>query len=161
MNKKLTQREKIAAWSKKVEKITPPETLNELLSGIAEPEKLLGVDRVTLMRWKTGQSRIPLTATRLLQILKGELPKWYGEWSDWRFSPDGILFPPGWGEGLHRADIIDLWTWRRRAFMAQALECENAQLKKDLAFYKGELQTRQRLGFAHSMIEVLQEQIQL
>lgn len=157
MKKKPTQREKIATWSKKLEKTTPPETLCDLLSGIKEPEKLLGVDRVTLIRWRTGQCRTPLTATRLLQILKGELPKWYGDWEGWRFTPEGMLFPPGWGEGLHRADIVDLWTWRRRAFMVQALECENAQLKKDLAFYKGELQARKPLDFAHSMIEVLQE----
>lgn len=157
MKKKPTQREKIAAWSKKVEKITQPDSFIELLSGIPEPEKLLGIDRVTLMRWKTGQSRIPLTATRLLQLAKGELPKWFGEWAGWRFDPEGVLYPPGWGEGLHHADIVDLWTWRRRAFMAAALEIENAHLKRDLAFYKGEMQTRQQLGFASSMIEVLQE----
>lgn len=157
MKKSPTQRQKITTWSKKLEKLTAPETLCDLLYGIEKPEKLLGVDRVTLARWKSGQSRIPLAATRLLQLMRGNLPKWFGEWSDWRFSPDGILFPPGWGEGLHRADIIDLWTWRRRAFLASALEIENAQLKRDLAFFKGEMQTRQQLGFASSMIEVLQE----
>lgn len=157
MKKKPTQREKIAAWSKKLEKTTAPETLCNLLSGIEEPEKLLGIDRVTLMRWRNGQCRIPLTATRLLQILQGELPKWYGEWEGWRFTPDGVLFPPGWGEGLHRADIVDLWSWRRRAFMASALEIENEQLKRDLAFYKGELKTRHQLGFATSLINILKE----
>lgn len=157
MKKNPTQRQKIAAWSKKLEKITPPETLCELLYGIEEPEKLLGIDRVTLARWKSGQSRIPLAATRLLQLIRGDLPKWYGDWSGWRFSPNGTLFPPGWGEGLHRADIVDLWTWRRRAFLADELENENNRLKRELAFYKGEMQTRQRLGFASSMIEALQE----
>ncbi|MCE5180450.1 MAG: hypothetical protein LLG15_01485 [Betaproteobacteria bacterium] len=157
MKKNLTQREKIALWQKKVENFTAPNELNSLLFGIQEPEKLLGIDRVTLARWRSGESRIPLTATRFLEILRGELPKWFGIWEGWRFSPDGWLFPPGWGEGLSREDILNLWTWRRQAFMVQAMECENARLKKDLAFYKSELQTKQRLGFAESLGEVLQE----
>lgn len=153
--KTLTQRQKVAAWKKKLDKTTPPETLIQLLSGIPSPENLLGVDRVTLSRWKTGKSRIPLAAVRLLQLLHGELPKCFGEWQGWRFSQAGELFPPGWGEGIHRADIVDLWTWRRRAFMAGALEAENIRLKRDLAFYRNEILKQKRLGFAQALVDVL------
>lgn len=152
-----TQAQKFAAWDLKIQKSTPPEEFYDLVSGLPEPEKLLGVDRVTLSRWRSGASRIPFAAAQLLRLLAGELPRHFGEWHGWRFLPDGFAYPPGWGEGVHRSDIVDLWTIRKKAFMVDALSMEVERLQRELKFYRQEAKTRARLGFAGALIDVLEE----
>lgn len=155
--KTLTQRQKIAAYQQKLDQSTDPDTLAHLVSQCPDPHRLLGVSPSTLSRWLSGQSRAPFAAVQLLRLLSGELPRHFGPWSGWRLSADGDLFPPGWGEGLRREDVLSLWGWRRRAFMADALEIENQELKKALAFYRQEHDRRRGLGFAAALVDVLYE----
>lgn len=152
-----TQAQKFTAWNLKLQKSTSPDEFSNLVAGLPEPEKLLGVDRVTLARWRNGASRIPFAAAQLLRLLAGELPRHFGEWHGWRFLADGFAYPPGWGEGVHRADIVDLWTIRKKAFMVDALSMEVERLQRELALYRQDAKTRARLGFAGALIDVLEE----
>lgn len=155
--KSKTQAEKIALWEKKTARATCPDEFYRLAHWLPDPCKLFGVDRVTLARWEKGESRIPFAAAQLARLLNGEMPRHFGEWHGWRFLPDGFAYPPGWGEGVHRSDIVDLWTIRKKAFMVDALIMEVERLRRDLAFYQQEAKTRARLGFAGALMDVLEE----
>lgn len=153
-----TQKQKLAKHRAKQEKTTDPETLRDLLSLIPNPEKLLGVSRVTLSRWEKGETRIPLSAANLLRLLSGLYPKHSGAWHGWRFTPTGEAIPPGWGNGLHREDILRLFFYRQQAERTETLEKENATLRRDLEFFRNERKKAPRMEFAAALLEVLNEE---
>lgn len=142
---------------KKTARFTPHEDFDALVRWLPDPASLFGVNRVTLARWRNGESRVPYAAAQLARLLRGELPAEFGEWRGWRFAPDGVAYPPGWGEGVRRGDIIDCWTWRRKAFLVDGLLRENERMKKELALLRQEVQIRSRLGFAGALVDVLTE----
>lgn len=43
---------------------------------------------------------ISLAAPRFLEILRGDLPKWFGAWESRRFTPDGTLISAKLGRRL-------------------------------------------------------------
>lgn len=151
------QREQIKEWAIKCAHFTAPEDFCDLVRWLPDPELLLGVDRVTLARWKTGKSRVPFAAAQLCRLLKGELPAFFGDFAGWRFLPDGEIFVPSWGEPIMREDVIGVWFWRKQALNATALGNENARLRKELLFYREQAKNRAALGCLYATAEVLNE----
>ncbi len=57
----------------------------------------LAIHRTTLLRWRTGESRIPAAARALVQILASGRPPQMSElrWRGFQFQDDAIITPEG------------------------------------------------------------------
>jgi hypothetical protein len=75
-----------------------------------------GVDRYTVTRWERGISRAPVSAVRLVSILaRGELEPLGGpSWAGWRFGRDGLLYGPGYAQGLTAGQVAAV-RWMEQA----------------------------------------------
>jgi len=81
---------------------------------------LCGVDIATARRWKSGRSRIPVAAKKLLA---GDLGAFGKEWKGWKIVKGEIVSPEGWsyppGEILAipflRAQLAHFESLRRQA----------------------------------------------
>lgn len=83
---------------------------------------ILGVHRTTLMRWRTGQTRIPHAALALLRIWReGRLPGMGEDWRGFSFFGDKLYTPAGVG---YTAREIEGWHWQQQ-------HCESAQRRND------------------------------
>ncbi|KAI3589330.1 hypothetical protein D9X30_4913 [Cupriavidus sp. U2] len=58
---------------------------------------MLSVHRTTLLRWRTGETRIPAAARALVAILASGIPPWMdpGAWRGFRFERDAVVTPGG------------------------------------------------------------------
>lgn len=82
-----------------------------------------GVNRTTIARWERGQSRAPLAAVRLVELrASGALEPIGGPaWRGWRIGRDGLLYGPGYAQGLTPGQVAAVrWleqsaTWRTAA----------------------------------------------
>lgn len=76
------------------------ERLLELI-GQRALERQLDVHRTTILRWRSGQIKIPGRQHQAIRELLGHLPGTDGKWEGWRFwqgklnSPGGDQFDPG------------------------------------------------------------------
>ncbi len=85
-------------------------TTRELL-GFAPPwvRALIGVNRTTWLRWRSGRSRVPaavLVAVRML--VEGELLQGGEAWAGWHFASGRLWDPAGAG---HTPATITAWHW--------------------------------------------------
>lgn len=134
-----------------------PGELSDLIACRPQNEilELLGINRATLSRWLAGENRIPLAASRLLSFsLRGNL---HGYWEGWIFSLDGLLYPPGWGEGLSHADIVQIWFYKKQAALCRSQAELIEQLQTDLAFHRQQSYTTAKMGFMRGLVEIVQE----
>ncbi|CAN0621126.1 conserved protein of unknown function [Burkholderia multivorans] len=84
---------------------------------------ILGVHRTTLMRWRTGQTRIPPAALALLRVWsEGKLPGMSDDWRDWRFDGDRLVAPNG--QRFAPRDML-AWHWKE-----QALDAHQRRIKQ-------------------------------
>jgi hypothetical protein len=85
----------------------------------AEIAALCGVDIATARRWKSGQSRVPMAARKLLA---GDLSAFGHAWKGWKIVGGKLVSPEGWdytpGEVLAipflRSQIAHLDNLRKR-----------------------------------------------
>ncbi|MCA3804022.1 DUF3653 domain-containing protein, partial [Burkholderia sp.] len=65
-----------------------------------------------LMRWRTGQTRVPLPALALLRVwADGKLPGMSSAWDGFRFDGDNLSVPGGASYGAR--DIL-AWHWKQQ-----------------------------------------------
>lgn len=143
---------------KRLHHLTPAE-FRALIEYTAEAEilSLTGVSWHTLYRWKLGRSKVPHAVVHLLRWhISGQVPDGH-EWAGWVLGNDGQLYPPSWGEGFTRDDVINLFWWRKEAFRARGLERRVLELEKQVKFYRDPAHQAAKLGFMHGLVEVLHE----
>jgi len=109
---------------------------------------------VPMLSWT---SRVPFAAAQLCRMLKFGMPDFFGEFHGWRFLPDGTIWPPGWGEPIHRQDVVSTWFYRGQSARAASLENEVLLLRKELLFYRGQTKTRAALGCVYATADVIKE----
>ncbi len=84
---------------------------------------ILGVHRTTLMRWRTGATRVPPAALALLRVWsEGRLPGMSEDWREFHFDGDALVGPTG-----HRYTVRDInaWHWKD-----QALDAHQRRIKQ-------------------------------
>ncbi|MEX3955881.1 DUF3653 domain-containing protein [Trinickia sp. EG282A] len=109
-----------------------PEELEHLINGAvgsvgeAAALAILGIHRTTLMRWRTGQTRVPAAALALLRIwCEGRLPGMGPDWRGFRFVGDTLVTSAG---VAYTAREIIGWHWRAQHL--EAMERRTRQLEK-------------------------------
>ncbi|PMS38466.1 hypothetical protein C0Z20_00850 [Trinickia symbiotica] len=87
---------------------------------------ILGIHRTTLMRWRTGQTRVPAAALSLLRIWsEGRLPGMGPDWIGFHFVGDKLVTSAG---VAYTAREIIGWHWRAQHL--EAMERRTRQLEK-------------------------------
>lgn len=98
---------------------------------------ILGVHRTTLMRWRTGRTRIPHAALALLRIWReGRLPGMGEDWRGFSFFGDKLYTPAGVG---YTAREIEGWHWAEQH--CESVRRRNEQLEKIIGDLSAKLQT--------------------
>lgn len=90
----------------------------------------LECDRTTVRRWERGESRIPGSAWRAVEIAAGCLGALHSHWQSWRICPDDGLLYAGYKHGMAPGEV--LWTWWAREHV-NACEQELRKLRERLA----------------------------
>lgn len=111
------------------------------------------VGAATFRRWKTGKARVPGAVARLLRMGCSELSALAGagdEWRDFSFGPDGRFYHPFWREGFSAGDLRGMFfltqdAWQDKRDLRATL-AENAELKKQVEFYRKQCSTESRFG---------------
>lgn len=114
-----------------------PEDL-ELLHGSAEHlADLLGCSVRQARRYRAGTLPLPEPSRRLLKLLRnGDLSSLLGSaWAGFSFSRDGLLFVPGWANGMRPEQIRAMFYGYQEA----------AALKADLKRLRNELWAMKKL----------------
>lgn len=98
----------------------------------------LGVSVRQVNNYKIGKTALPECARKLLRLRRtGDLAALLGKaWEGFSFGPDGLLYVPGWANGMQPAHI------RAMFFTNQ----EAAALRVERARWLGESRAAQTLG---------------
>ncbi len=105
------------------------ERLIELVGQLAV-ERQLDVHRTTILRWRSGQIKIPGAKHQAIRELLGHLPGTDGKWEGWRFW-QGKLLAPG-GEAFGAGDILSLILLRQQ-LSAQQREIRELKVRVAVA----------------------------
>lgn len=104
---------------------------SDLVAGCDEKTlaAFLGVSLLTFRRYKSGESRPPAAAVKLLRLhLDGDLAAVGGpDWDGFRLAKDGKFYHPFWGRGFTPwqlkalfFEVQDAWAVRRDLAQARA-----------------------------------------
>jgi hypothetical protein len=119
------------------------ERLLELI-GQLSVERQLDVHRTTILRWRSGQIKIPGAQHLAIQQLLGHLPGTDGQWEGWRFWK-GKLNSPG-GDQYGPGDVLSLVLLRQQ-LTAQRREIVELKARLMMAERSVQVSANENLAF--------------
>lgn len=161
--KKISEKKKLAAWKRKVEKFVDIEEFRSLTFGLSVDQvaDLTGYHPTSVRKWYVGSAPVPFCVFQLFSLRRnGVLGK---DWENWRFGSDGLLYHPFWRRGFNGHELAGMWYENQMRygmeFRIRELSEQVKRLPKKLEdaenqvfFYKSQVTLEAKLGLALSRI---------